>query len=145
MIFILFGIIAAAGALAAPLAGKLADKRGPPTVITQSIMLTTVAFLIFGVSRASLLGLVLGVIVLDVGLQAAQVSNQARIFSLKPEARSRVNTVYMTFYFICGATGSVTGVYAWQHYEWNGVVIAGVVFTAIAYVNHTFAGLVFQE
>lgn len=138
----LFGVIGAAGALAAPLAGKLADRHGSPTIITLSIMLIAVSFLIFGISGTSLLGLVLGVIILDVGLQATQVANQARIFILKPEARSRVNTVYMTFYFICGAIGSTTGVYAWQRYEWNGVVIAGGVFTTIAYVNHRCPALI---
>lgn len=132
----LFGIIGAAGALAAPLAGKLADRRGPRAVISFAIVLMAVSFLIFGFSGTSLMGLVLGVIVLDVGLQMAQVSNQTRIFALKPEARSRVNTVYMTFYFLCGAIGSATGAYAWQQFGWGGVVIAGGVFTAAAYLNH---------
>lgn len=132
----LFGIIGAAGALAAPLAGKLADRRGPRAIISFAITLMAVSFLILGFSGASLAGLVLGVIVLDVGLQMAQVSNQARIFALKPEARSRVNTVYMTFYFICGAIGSATGAFAWQRFGWIGVVVAGGIFTAIACVNH---------
>ena len=132
----LFGIIGAAGAMAAPLAGKFADRRGPQTAISFAIVLIAVSFLIFGFSGTSLIGLVFGVIVLDVGLQTAQVSNQARIFSLKPEARSRVNTVYMTFYFICGAIGSATGAYAWQLFGWVGVSIAGGVFTTAAYVNH---------
>lgn len=108
----LFGLIGVAGAWAAPVAGKFADKRGPRTVISFSIALIAVSFLIFGFAGTKLIGLIFGVIALDVGLQMAQVSNQSRIFSLKPEALSRVNTVYMTFYFICGAIGSATGVYA---------------------------------
>lgn len=132
----LFGIIGAAGAMAAPLAGKLAYRRGSRAVISFAIVLMAVSFLIFGFSGTSLMGLILGVIVLDVGLQMAQVSNQTRIFALKPEARSRVNTVYMTFYFLCGAIGSATGAYAWQRFGWIGVVIAGGLFTAVAYLNH---------
>lgn len=137
----LFGIVGASGALAAPLAGRLADRRGPRAVITLSIALIAVSFLIFGVSGSSIAGLVCGVIVLDVGLQSAQVSNQTRILSLKPEARSRVNTVYMTAYFICGALGSATGAYAWQQHGWPGVVTAGLVFTAIAFASHRFRGV----
>lgn len=134
----LFGIVGATGALAAPLAGRLADRRGPRAVVTLSIALIGLSFLIFGCSATSLAGLVCGVIVLDVGLQAAQVCNQTRILSLQPAARSRVNTVYMTAYFICGAIGSATGAYAWQQHGWHGVVIAGGLFTAIAYGNHRF-------
>ena len=76
----LFGIIGAAGALAAPLAGKLVDRRGSRTVISFAIALMAASFLVLGFSGTSLAGLVLGVIVLDVGLNMAQVSNQARIF-----------------------------------------------------------------
>lgn len=95
-----------------------------------------VSFLIFGFSKTSLIGLMMGVGVLDVGLQTTQVSNQARIFALKPEARSRVNTVYMTFYFVCGAMVSASGAYMWQHFGWTGESIAGLSFTCVAYLNH---------
>ncbi|HEY2021237.1 MFS transporter [Paraburkholderia sp.] len=124
----LFGIVGAAGAMAAPLAGKFADRRGPRAIITLALVLVMISFVIFGVSAKSIAGLVLGVIVLDVGVQAAQISNQSRIYALKPDARSRVNTVYMVAYFIGGALGSGVGAIVWPLFGWIGVSVAGIVF-----------------
>lgn len=132
----LFGIVGAAGAMAAPLAGKFSDRRGPRAIITVSIVLVAISFVVFGFSGASIAGLVVGVIVLDVGVQAAQISNQSRIYALKPDARSRVNTVYMVAYFIGGAVGSGVGAFVWPIFGWVGVSVAGVVFAALAAWNH---------
>ncbi|QCP49177.1 MFS transporter [Trinickia violacea] len=133
----LFGIVGAAGAMAAPLAGRFADKRGPHAIISLSIGLVAIAFVIFGFSGASIAGLVAGVIVLDIGVQAAQISNQSRIYALKPEARSRVNTVFMVCYFVGGATGSAAGAVAWRNFGWVGVCIAGFLFAALAAWAHS--------
>lgn len=132
----LFGIVGAGGALAAPVAGRFSDKRGPHAVITLSIALVALAFVIFAMSGTSIVGLVVGVIVLDIGVQAAQISNQSRIYALKPEARSRVNTVFMVCYFIGGATGSAVGAYAWRAFGWLGVCGAGVLFAFAAAARH---------
>ncbi len=132
----LFGAVGAAGALAAPYAGKSADKRGPHAVIALGIWLVAISFAIFAVSASSLAGLVIGVIVLDVGVQAAQISNQSRIYALKPEARSRVNTVYMVCYFIGGAIGSSAGVEAWHTGGWLGVSVVGLLFACLAGAIH---------
>jgi len=128
----LFGIVGAAGALAAPYAGRFADRSGPRAIVTMAIVLIAVSFVIFAVSSTSVAGLVVGVIVLDVGIQSAQISNQSRIYALRPEARSRVNTVYMVCYFIGGAVGSAVGVAAWHAFGWTCVCIAGLGFTALA-------------
>jgi predicted MFS family arabinose efflux permease len=133
----LFGIVGAAGALAAPLAGKSADKRGPRAVITLAIGLVAISYLVFAVSGRSLVGLVIGVLVLDVGVQAAQISNQSRIYALKPDARSRVNTVYMTAYFIGGAAGSMIASIAWHAFGWLGVCLAGLAATGFAGWSHS--------
>jgi predicted MFS family arabinose efflux permease len=128
----LFGIVGAAGAMAAPWAGRSADKRGPRAVVTMSVGLIALAFVIFAFSGKSLIGLVIGVIVLDVGVQTAQISNQSRIYALRPEARSRINTVYMVAYFVGGAVGSAVGAATWHAFGWIGVCVAGLVFTALA-------------
>ncbi|MFL9872440.1 MFS transporter [Paraburkholderia megapolitana] len=132
----LFGIVGAAGALAAPYAGKFADRRGPRAIISLSIALVAVSFVVFGLSGASIVGLVIGVIVLDVGVQGAQISNQSRIYALKPEARSRVNTVYMVCYFIGGAVGSGVGAVVWPAFGWVGVSVAGLLFAGLAAWSH---------
>jgi predicted MFS family arabinose efflux permease len=132
----LFGIVGAAGALAAPVAGRFADKRGPRAVISLSIVLVALSFVVFRLSATSIVGLVLGVIVLDIGVQAAQISNQARIYALKADARSRVNTVYMVCYFIGGATGSAASALAWRRFGWTGSCAAGFAFTLVAAARH---------
>ncbi|MCX4148546.1 MFS transporter [Paraburkholderia madseniana] len=132
----LFGIVGAAGAMAAPLAGKFSDRRGPRAIITASIVLVAISFVVFALSAKSIAGLVIGVIILDIGVQAAQISNQSRIYALKPEARSRVNTVYMVAYFIGGAVGSGVGAAVWPAFGWVGVSVAGVGFAALAAWNH---------
>ncbi|MFM0358302.1 MFS transporter [Paraburkholderia nemoris] len=133
----LFGIVGAAGAMAAPLAGKFSDRRGPRAIISVSIALVAVSFVVFGLSATSIAGLVIGVIILDIGVQAAQISNQSRIYALKPDARSRVNTVYMVAYFIGGALGSGVGAVVWPTFGWAGVSIAGLAFAALAGWNHS--------
>lgn len=132
----LFGIVGAAGALAAPLAGKSADRRGPRAVISLSIALVAISFVVFAFSARSIAGLVIGVIVLDVGVQAAQISNQSRIYALAPEARSRVNTVYMVAYFIGGALGSALASLAWHAFGWTGVSLAGLAAVGLAAWSH---------
>jgi predicted MFS family arabinose efflux permease len=132
----LFGIVGAAGALVAPWVGKLADRHGSRAVISLAIGLVAVSFVIFGLSSTSIVGLVAGVVVLDVGVQSAQISNQSRIYALKPEARSRVNTVYMVCYFIGGAAGSTAGAIAWPAFGWTGVCVAGLIFAVLAACNH---------
>jgi predicted MFS family arabinose efflux permease len=69
---------------------------------------------------------------MDAGVQAAHVSNQARFYRLRPDARSRTNTAYMFFYFVGGAAGSYLGSLAWGRFGWVGVCGLSAAFTAIA-------------
>ncbi|MDB5270584.1 MAG: transporter permease [Hymenobacter sp.] len=135
-----FGVIGAVGALAAPLAGKAADTRGPDFAIGVGILLALAAYVLMGLTGYHLAGLVLGVILLDVGVQSAHISNQTKIFSLVPEARSRLNTVYMTGYFTGGSIGSVAGGLAWVHGGWPGVCMLGAAFAGAAYLVSRFYG-----
>lgn len=135
-----FGLIGAVGALAAPLAGSLADKRGPSYAITVGIVLSLVSYLLLGLAGGLLIGLVIGVILLDVGVQSTHISNQTLVFSLRPEARSRLNTVYMTGYFTGGSLGSVIGGLAWTHFGWPGVCTVGAAFVTLALAIHRSYG-----
>ncbi len=92
-------LIGAVGAFVAPLAGRWSDSRSPRFVVGIAISLVMVSYLAFWAVGLHIWGLVLGVIVLDAGVQAAQVGNQSRVLALRPDARSRVNTVYMITYF----------------------------------------------
>lgn len=131
-----FGLIGAVGALAAPLAGSLTDKHGARYAITVSIVLSLASYVLLGLAGGLLVGLVIGVILLDVGVQSTHISNQTLVFSLRPEARSRLNTVYMTGYFTGGSVGSVLGGLAWTHFGWPGVCAVGGAFVALALLIH---------
>lgn len=124
----LFGVIGAAGALMAPLAGRLADRRGPRFLVICGTAAVGLAFVPMGLWPDSLVALVAGVLVMDVGAQAAMVSNQTRIYALDAAARSRLNTVYMTVMFAGGAVGSALGARAWAGWGWTGVCVLGAGF-----------------
>jgi len=120
----LFGIVGAVGIFAAPLAGRVADRRGPHFVVWLGAGLTFAAWLIFGF-WASIVSLVIGVVVLDFGIQSALISNQHIIYALDADARSRLNTVFMTGMFLGGAAGSAMATSAWGQGGWHLVSLLG--------------------
>ena len=128
-----FGVVGAAGALVAPFAGRLSDRHGTRYVISFAGAAITGSFVWLWLTERvhaslplHLAGLVIGVIALDAGTQMMQVANQTRIFGLDPGARSRLNTLYMTMYFIGGALGSALASVAWERFEWTGVCALAV-------------------
>ncbi len=131
-----FGILGIGGAVAASAIGKLSDKKNKNNLITYSIFIMIVAWLVFEFSSYSIVGLVIGVLLVDMGLQSLHITNQNIIFSRNPDARNRINTIYMVGYFIGGALGTVTGAYAWQLFEWRGVASLGLFFTILILIFH---------
>ncbi len=117
----LFGLFGIAGAVAASVAGRLADRFHPRRTIAVGLALMIVAFGLFWVVGWSLALLAVGVVLMDLGAQACHISNQARIFGVRPEARNRMNTGYMVASFVGGAAGSGLGAYAWDRWGWGGV------------------------
>lgn len=120
----LFGVVGAAGILGAPLAGRIADKRGPKLVVLAGALLATLSWAIFGL-WAHLAALVIGVVLLDFAVQSALVSNQHIVYALRPEARARLNTVLMGLMFLGGAGGSAAATLAWEAGGWSGVALLG--------------------
>ena len=117
----LFGLVGAAGAICAPFIGRLADRYGARRNVLVALLVTVVSFVVLYLFGKHMGGLIAGVILLDVGVQAGHVSNQTRIYGLLPEARSRLNMVYMICYFTAGAIGSFAGSVLWHHFGWAGV------------------------
>lgn len=127
-----FGLVGAAGALMAPLAGRWSDRRGPIVVLGAAIGVVIVSFGVFYVSGNSLAGLVAGTVLMDLGIQAALIANQARIFALDAKARSRINAFFMTAYFLGGALGAWFASHAWMAAGWHGAMGVGAVFALAA-------------
>jgi predicted MFS family arabinose efflux permease len=128
----LFGLVGAAGAGAAPLVGRLADKRGPQVVVLLGILITILSFVVLRFGATSLPVLIVGVVLLDLGVQSSQVANQTRIYAIDANARSRLNTVYMFCYFCGGATGSALAAICWSAGGWNEVCLLGLGFLLLA-------------
>jgi predicted MFS family arabinose efflux permease len=127
----LFGIVGAIGIFAAPLAGRYADKRGPHRVILAGTLLTVVSWGVFGLWHA-IAGLVIGCILLDFAVQSVLVSNQHIVYALRPEARSRLNTIFMGSMFLGGAGGAAAATAAWNAGGWAAVSALGVVLALLA-------------
>ncbi len=117
----LFGLVGVVGAVAAPVVGKLSDRRSPKLTTKIGVTITTSSFLVFWALGYHLWGLIVGVILLDLGVQSTQISNQARIYSLPAAIHGRLNALYIMFYFVGGAIGSLLGAYGWSHWRWPGV------------------------
>jgi predicted MFS family arabinose efflux permease len=122
-----FGLAGAAGALAAPWAGRLADRRGPDWVARAGCALTALCFAAMALdgwlpAAAWLPLLVVTTIGFDLGVQTALVAHQTQIYSLEPAARSRLNAVLLTAMFIGMACGSALGSVALAHAGWLAVV-----------------------
>jgi predicted MFS family arabinose efflux permease len=131
----LFGIVGAVGVLFAPIAGKIADGRGPHAVIGLGSAIMLTSWVVFGV-WGMIAGLIVGVILLDFGEQGALVSNQHIIYALHPEARNRLNTVFMGGMFVGGAGGSAGASLAWGFAGWSAVCAFGAALVAIALGLH---------
>lgn len=132
----LFGLIGMVGAFAATIAGRLADRVPSRQMIGASTLLMLISFAVMGVGGHLIIGLVIGVIILDIALQGVQITSQTRIFGLQPDARNRINTIFMTAYFIGGTAGSLIGTLAWQYNGWRGVSAAGIGIATLGLVLH---------
>jgi len=130
----LFGLAGAAGALAAPLVGGSADKRNPRIAIGYGLALLLSSFVLLYMGANYVAGIIAGIILLDLAMQCIHVSNQSRVYALIPQARNRLNTVYMTVSFVGTAMGSAIGLFAWDKGGWTGVCITGVLLTASAFI-----------
>ena len=121
----LFGLIGAAGALAASSGGKLSDRGHGRAVAVGGLLMMLLSWVVLAFSPMSLAALVVGVLLLDIAVQAVHINNQSVIYQLDESARSRITSAYMTCYFIGGASGSVLSTVAWARYGWTGVCVLG--------------------
>ncbi|ATB27237.1 MFS transporter [Melittangium boletus] len=121
-----FGLVGAVGALAAPMAGRIADRRGPEWVTRLGAGLAAVSFATMALSswmppNARLALIMVSAIGFDLGIQASLIAHQTVVYGIDPPARSRLNAVLMVGVFIGMATGAALGSQALAAWGWTGV------------------------
>lgn len=128
----LFALVGAFGALAAKFAGNLAD-RGLARVATGGFLaVTALSYVLIALGGHSAVALAVGVALMDLGCQGTHISNQSLIYRLRPDARSRVNSAYLTGYFVAGAIGSgLSAAVVYPSFGWNAVCVLGAAFPAM--------------
>lgn len=115
------------GALSTKKIGQYADRGYIKTISWIGLSLMAVSWLLLYMGQYQLMYYIVGFAVINLGLAAIHSSNQNVIFRLRPDAKSRVNSIYMTLYFIGGASGSALGIYAWHHGGWAMSCLAGFI------------------
>lgn len=133
-----FGLAGAAGALAAPLAGRLADRSGPARVARLGAGLAALSFLAMGLGAslppmAQLVLLALGAVAFDLGVQATLVAHQSIVYGIDAAARSRLNAVLLTGMFVGMAAGSALGAVLLAHGGWAAVMGLAAAAAALAW------------
>lgn len=127
-----FGLLGAAGALMASVAGRLVDAGHESLATGAFASAITVSFGLLFLGGHSLVALIAGVLVLDLGVQGLHITNQSVVYRLRQDARSRITTAYMTTYFTGGALGSAAAVAVYGAAGWGGVcLLGGVVASSI--------------
>ena len=139
----LFGLLGASSAAAAPIVGRLSDRHGPERSILVAIIATLSGYVLLLFFGRALAGLIAAIALVDVGVQSGHVANQSRIYSLAPEARSRINTFYMVAFFVGGALGSYLGPLGFNSGGWTGfcAIPIGALIFALASFSRNYLWL----
>ncbi|MFO0929684.1 MAG: MFS transporter [Gemmataceae bacterium] len=132
----LFALVGVAGAAAASVSGRLADRVNPRWIIGGGLTLMLASYALFWAAGDQLGWLLVGVVTVDLGAQAVHIANQTRIYALRPEVRNRLNTAYMVCFFAGGATGSAAGAFGWGRWGWSGVCAAGCLLLGVGVVGY---------
>lgn len=131
----LFGLAGVAGALVAPLAGRLADRGHQRLSLIVLLVATLVSWALLALGGSSLAALIAGIALFDAGVQGSHINNQSAIYRLRPEARSRLTTAYMVAFFAGGVAGSVLSATVYAAAGWSGTCMLGAAFALIALVT----------
>lgn len=130
----LFGLAGVVGAAAASATGRLADRGRGTEASVAAIVILLASWAVLAAGRSSVVALIIGIAVLDLGAQALHISNQSAIYALHRDARSRLTTAYMVSYFFGGAVLSALTSSLYSSGGWSGVCLLGAVTAALALV-----------
>ncbi|MGX7680120.1 MFS transporter [Jatrophihabitans sp. DSM 45814] len=130
-----FALVGAAGAVAAPIAGKIGD-RGHGQIGTGSVLLlAALALVVTAVGARSIIVLAIGAVLLDLAVQSHQVLSQREIYQLRPDARARINTVFMGTVFFGGAIASAISGLLYQRFGWDGAALFGACLALLGFLR----------
>jgi predicted MFS family arabinose efflux permease len=121
----LFGLAGLAGALMAPIAGRLSDAGHGRAATTGALLSLAASWLLLDLGSTSIVALLVGIVVLDFAVQGLQITNQSTVYALRPDARSRITTAYMVAYFLGGVAGSTSASVVWGAGGWDAVCALG--------------------
>ncbi|SDV05639.1 MFS transporter [Pseudomonas corrugata] len=128
----LFGLAGVAGALAATRAGRLADQGLGNRTTGIALGLLTLSWLPTALVESSLLGMLVGVVLLDFAVQTVHVTNQSLIIAARPDAQSRLVGAYMCFYSVGSGLGAIAATYTYAHFGWVSVCLLGAAISGTA-------------
>ena len=126
----ILGLCGIAGASTASLVGKYVKKVGIRNFNFIGCGLILLAWASLYFCGNTYAGIIAGVLLIDIGMQCIQLSNQATLFELDPSASNRINTIFMSTYFAGGSLGTLLSGAAWSLYGWTGVVAAGILLSS---------------
>lgn len=135
-----FGFVGVTGLVASPYIGRAVDHFRARIILAAGAVTVLIAFLCIAGAERHILLLVVAMALLDIGNRAGLVSNQSRIYTLSAEARSRLNTVFMTCYFLGGATGAAVAASVVKHFGWQGLAVTGAGFAVASLAAHAALG-----
>jgi predicted MFS family arabinose efflux permease len=128
----MFGLAGIAGALAASVGGRFADRGKANLVTGVTGVLLMASWLPLWLGAHSVALLLMGILLLDLSVQGLHIANQSQIYRLRPDARSRMTAAYMATFFGGGVIGSSLSSFTYAHAGWTGVCLLGSAFGAIA-------------
>jgi len=122
----LVGLAGVVGAVAASVVGRLVDRGLGALTTAAGIAVLVMSWAALAAGAVSLVWFVVGMVTIDLAVSMVHITNQNIVYALDPDARSRLNSVYMTTYFVGAASGSALGAAAWSFGGWTAVFLLGV-------------------
>jgi predicted MFS family arabinose efflux permease len=128
-----FALVGAGGALAAPIAGRLGDRGHGAPASAAAFVLASVAMLAAILGAASLVLMAIAGVALDLAVQGHQVLSQREIYALRPDARARINTVFMGTVFLGGSIASAASGVLYQRFGWTGAALLSAILPVVGF------------
>ena len=128
----LLGLCGMMGALTATSIGRYINKLGVRTFHLIGCGVLIASWLVMYIFQNSYLGMIIGIIAIDGGMQCIQLSNQSKALSLVPQATNRVNTIFMTTFFLGASLGTFIAGFCWNKWAWEGVAFSGIIMTLLS-------------